>query len=75
MSCFAHDATESQPWNSVSSALGLNLGAGIAVFICNRDIMLMKKNEVNKNSVSGAAKSFACSSLYCRATFCGICAV
>lgn len=33
--------------------------------------MLMKKNEVNKNSVSGAAKSFKCSVPYCRATFKG----
>ena len=31
----------------------------------------MKKNEVNKNSVSGAAKSFKCSVPYCRATFKG----
>ena len=33
--------------------------------------MLMRKNEVNKNSVSGAAKSFKCIVTYCRVTFKG----
>ena len=71
MNYFAHDVTESQPWNSISSVLVLNLGPTYSFHLQQRYYVNEKKNEVNKNSVSGAAKSFKCSVTYCRVTFKG----